>query len=90
MDRPKFLKTTRERFGSKRLIEDIVYIYGPDTQAKGGLAKAKNAEAKYQQIRTEFAKRMQEPGAERHEVVGKLAKEHKRSSDRINRILRKK
>lgn len=88
-DKPKFLKTIRERFGPKSLIEDIVYIYGPDAQSKGGHAKAKLDAARFMRIRAEFAKRMKEPGAKRHQIVGTLAKEEKLSSDRINQILRK-
>ena len=93
-DKPKFLKSTRERFGPHpvSLAKDILYIFGKDAQSKGGRAKAqKNAatlSARDQQIRSDFADGMKSPGAKRHKVVAKLAKKYYRSADRINRILR--
>jgi hypothetical protein len=93
--KPKFLKTTRERFGPhpRQFIDDVLCIYGPDTQSKGGHAKAeKNAgtlKMRDQHIRALFAERRKAPGAKRHEIVALLAKTYHRSTDRINRILRK-
>jgi hypothetical protein len=93
-DKPKFVKTMRERFGPnpRQFIDEILYIYGPDTQSKGGRAKAeKNATAlksRNQKIQAEFSEAMKAPGAKRHKVVASLAKKYHRSPDRINRILR--
>lgn len=92
--KPKFLRTTRELFGPhpRQFINDILYIYSDAAQSKGGHAKAeKNATAvksRYQKIRAEFMEGMKVPDAKRHKVVAALAKKHKRSTDRINRILR--
>ena len=91
-DKPKFLKAIEERFGPRERIDDILYIYGPDNQSKGGRAKAEKMatalKSRNHSIRAEFVEGMNVPGAKRHKLVATLAKKHKLSTDRINHILR--
>ncbi len=91
-DKPKFLKTIRERFGPRQRIDEILDIYGPDTQSKGGRAKAEKSatalKSRNQKVRAEFADGVKVQGAKRHKIVGALAKKYKLSTDRINDILR--
>lgn len=94
-EKSKFLKSLRERLGPhpQEFIKDIIYIFGPDTQSKGGKGKAAKRASEIasrdQKLRAEFEKLMQSSGLKRHEVVGKLAQARGVTSEAINRLLRR-